>query len=119
MRSVKATLSKEQLLKQFESFEFVLKTQIQVAKNFHLYSIEFPTSFGTNSWPLEEILLTIEEKLTELVKFGEQTLLNYLYQVDIPEQQFVSLLNDHLFLSKLSEIILKREAYKVYLRSKF
>lgn len=119
MSSFKATLSKDQLLNQFESVEFVLKTQIQVAKNFHLYSIDFPNSFKTISWALEEILLAIEEKLTELVKFGEQTLLNYLYQVDIPEQQFVVILNDPLFLFKLSEIILKREAYKVYLRIKF
>ena len=63
--------------------------------------------------------MIIEQKLAELLQFGEQTLLNYLYQVDIPEKQFALLLNDNLFLPKMSEIILKREAYKVYLRSKY
>ena len=116
---MKATLSKEQLLTQFESTEFILKTQVQVVKDFNQFSIDFPDSFISTHWLLDDILLIIEEKLTELVKSGEQNLLNYLYQVDIPEQQFISLLNDKLFLSKLSEIVLKREAYKVYLRSKY
>ena len=116
---MKATLTKDQLLAQFESTEFVLKTQAQVVKDFNQFSIDFPESFVSTTWQLEDILLIIEEKLTELLQFGEQTLLNYLYQVDVPEKKFVQLLNDKLFLSKLSEIILKREAYKVYLRSKY
>ena len=116
---MKATLSKEQLLTQFQSVDFVLKTQIQVVKDFNQFSIDFPETFISTHWVLDDILLIIEEKLTELITSGEQALLNYLYQVDIPEQQFTSLLNDKLFLSKLSEIVLKREAYKVYLRSKY
>ena len=117
--SIKATLSKDQLLTQFESDDFVLKTQIQVSKDFNQFSIDFPSNFVSTSWQLEDILLIIEEKIAELLQLGEQTLLNYLYQVDIPEKQFVLLLNDNLFLPKMSEIILKREAYKVYLRSKY
>ena len=117
--SIKATLSKDQLLIQFESTEFILKTQIQVSKDFNQFSVDFPSSFISTSWQLEDILLIIEEKIAELLQLGEQTLLNYLYQVDIPEKQFVLLLNDNLFLPKMSEIILKREAYKVYLRSKY
>ena len=110
---MKATLTKDQLLTQFESADFVLKTQIQVAKDFNQFSIDFPDAFIATVLQLEDILLIIEEKLTELLQFGEQTLLNYLYQVDIPEKQFALLLNDKIFLSKLSEIVMKREAYKV------
>ncbi|MCO4813758.1 MAG: hypothetical protein KC454_03540 [Flavobacteriales bacterium] len=117
--SIKATLSKDQLLTQFESADFVLKTQVQVSKDFNQFSIDFTEKFNSTALSLEDILLIIEQKLAELLQFGEQTLLNYLYQVDIPEKQFVLLLNDNLFLPKMSEIILKREAYKVYLRSKY
>ena len=114
-----ATLSKDQLLTQFESSDFVLKTQLQIAKDFNQFSIDFPEAFVSKTWLLGDLLLIIEEKLTELIKLGEQTLFNYLYQVDVPEKQFILLLNDPLFLSKLSEIILHREAYKIYLRSKY
>lgn len=116
---MKATLSKDQLLTQFESVDFILKTQVQIVKDFNQFSIDFPETFISTAWTLDDILLVLEEKLTELIKFGEQTFLNYLYQVDIPEKQFFLLINDDLFLSKMSKIILKREAYKVYLRSKY
>lgn len=68
---------------------------------------------------MSDILLEIETKVIELMKEGEQRFLQYLYLVDIPENSFLSLTTDAKFLPKISELILKREAYKVYLRSQY
>ena len=54
--SIKATLSKDQLLTQFESADFVLKTQVQVSKDFNQFSIDFTEKFNSTALSLEDIL---------------------------------------------------------------
>lgn len=112
-------LSSTQIIDEFQSADFVLKTQKQIAKDFTQFAVECDSDFLNNVFSYDSILLEIQERMTELMKYGEQTFLHYLYQVDIPEVEFINLLNDALFLPKMSELILKREAYKVYLRSKY
>ncbi len=116
---MKTALSHSQLLTEFKSPEFVLKTQQQIAKDFATFSIKFRPEFLQNAIPMDKIILETEEKITELMKEGEQRFLQYLYLVDIPEHNFLALTSDPDFLSKMSVLILKREAYKVYLRAKF
>ena len=113
------TLSKSQILNEFESSEFILKTQRQIAKNLVKFSISVDPGFLENVLTYDSILLGMEPKLAELMQSGEQQFLQYLYLVDLPEIEFLNLLNDPEFLPKISELILKREAYKVYLRAKF
>ncbi len=112
-------LSKQQLLKEFESSEFILKTQQQIAKDLGQFSIEFENDFLTFALLYDAILLELENKLAELMKLSEQTFMQYLHQVDLPEKEFLNLLSDSNFLPKISELILRREAYKVYLRAKY
>jgi hypothetical protein len=50
---------------------------------------------------------------------GETRLLQLLYTIDLPEKEFLSLTTQADFLALLSQRILFREAYKVYLRKKF
>jgi hypothetical protein len=50
---------------------------------------------------------------------GETRLLQLLYTIDFPEKEFLSLTTQADFLAQLSQRILFREAYKVYLRKKF
>ena len=113
------SLSKSQVLDEFQSSEFILKTQQQIAKNLEQFSINFDSSFITTPLFYDELLLEVESRLAELMKTNEQRFLQYLYMVDLPEKEFLTLLNDPLFLPKISELILRREAYKVYLRTKF
>ncbi|MBL1279892.1 MAG: hypothetical protein COA33_006455 [Fluviicola sp.] len=113
------SLTKQQVLSEFESSSFILKTQQQIAKDLAPFSIEFNTDFVTNSLFYDDILIELGNKLAELMKFGETQFMQYLYQVDLPEKEFLNLLNDPKFLPKISELILRREAYKVYLRAKF
>jgi len=116
---LKTALTHEQLLIEFNSPEFILKTQLQIAKDFGQFSIDFSSKFNQTALMMSEILLEVEANVIELMKEGEQRFLQYLYLVDIPENSFLSITTDSKFLPKMSELILKREAYKVYLRSQF
>ncbi len=116
---MKTALSHSQLLAEFESAEFVLKTQQQIAKDFGQFSLDFDELFLHEPLPMTEILFRTEEKVAELMKEGEQRFIQYLYLVDIPEKDFLSLTGSSDFITKISQLILKREAYKVYLRRKF
>tara|TARA_R110002072_G_scaffold251518_2_gene410399 strand:+ start:36606 stop:36956 length:351 start_codon:yes stop_codon:yes gene_type:complete len=113
------SLSKSQVLSEFESAEFILKTQLQIAKDLGLFNIEFDENFKANSLNYDDILLALETKLAELMSLNERTFMQYLYQVDLPETEFLNLLHDPKFLPKISKLILNREAYKVYLRAKY
>ena len=50
---------------------------------------------------------------------GEHQTMQLLYQVDIPQQDFLDLTSDPNFIQKMSILILRREAYKVYLRARY
>jgi len=116
---MRTALSKQQVITEFQSSEFVLKTQQQIAKDLAQFSIKFNSGFLTNTLFYEDILIELESKLAELMRVGETQFMQYLYQVDLPEKEFLNLLNDSNFLQKISELILRREAYKVYLRAKY
>ena len=99
--------------------EFVLKTQQQIQKDFAKFNLEFRENFIFDLWTKEEIELAIQENLAIIIKFGETKLMQLLYTIDIPEEQFLRLTQEQNFLPLLAEAILKREALKVYFRSKF
>ena len=99
--------------------EFVLKTQQQIQKDFAKFNLEFRENFIFDLWTKEEIELTIQENLAIIIKFGETKLMQLLYTIDIPEEQFLRLTQEQNFLPLLAEAILKREALKVFFRSKF
>ncbi len=99
--------------------EFVLKTQQQIQKDFAKFNLEFRENFIFDLWTKEEIELAIQENLAIIIKFGETKLMQLLYTIDIPEEQFLRLTQEQNFLLLLAEAILKREALKVFFRSKF
>jgi len=99
--------------------EFILKTQQQINKDFAKFNLEFRESFTLEPWTKAEIELAIEENLVISIKMGETKLMQLLYTIDIPEQTFLSLTQEKDFIQLLSHAILKREAMKVFFRSKF
>jgi hypothetical protein len=105
--------------KSLSNEEFVLKTQQQIHKDFAKFNLEFRESFIFDLWTKEEIELAIQENLAIIIKFGETKLMQLLYTIDIPEEQFLRLTQEQNFLQLLAEAILKREALKVFFRSKF
>ena len=112
-------MNDESLISYFSNEDFVLKTQHQIHKDFAKFNLEFPDSFVFEVWGKEQIEEAIQERLKEIIKFGETRLLQLLYTIDIPENQFLNLVTAPDFLVSISQAILKREAMKVYFRSKF
>ena len=112
-------ISPTDLQQQFNNAEFVLKTQQQIAKDFEKFNLMFDTTFQQIPFNKEEIQEKIAEHVSELMKEGETRLLQLLYTIDLSEKEFLSLTTEPDFLKLLSEKILFREAYKVFLRAKF
>lgn len=81
--------------------------------------MRFGAQFEIETFSYQEIIDLISEKLSELMTLGETQTLQLLYQIDIPQQDFLALTTDPDFITKMSDLIVKREAYKVYLRSKY
>ena len=119
IQRMKTQLSNQELLAHYQSPDFVLKTQRQIAKDFGTSGIDFNKSFENEELSLTDLLQITNEKLEEVLKLGETTTLQLLYQIDIPQSDFLALTSDPDFIPKMSDLIIRREAYKVYLRSKF
>ena len=112
-------LSKEELKTQFTVPDFVLKTQRQIAKDFSIISFRISADFESTELNYDQIKCEVEAQLVEVMKLGETTLLQLLYQIDIPQSKFLSIITQADFVQQMSDMIIRREAYKVYLRSKF
>jgi hypothetical protein len=112
-------LSDQELEIQFQVENFVLKTQQQIAKDFYSSNITFDSEFENQQLSYNEIIEAVSEKLAKIMSFGETQLLQLLYQIDISQSQFLELVEMPDLVEKLSELVVRREAYKVYLRSQF
>jgi hypothetical protein len=117
--NMKTALTAQEFSKLIIQDDFVLKTQRQIIKDFGTVGQDFDAGFSEHSCTAEQIIQEIQPRLIDLMRTGEQTLLRFLYQVDIPEQGFLMLIGNSNMAAELSELILQREAYKVYLRSQF
>ena len=103
----------------FNNAAFVLKTQQQIAKDFVKFNLFFSEKFEETPFSKVEIEQQIANLLAEIMREGETRLLQLLYTIDLSEKEFLDLITQPDFLTELSRKILFREAYKVFLRSKF
>lgn len=104
---------------QLRNGHFVLQTQKQLIKDFAKFNLFFPETFEHAPQMKEHLEEHIAYLLLDLLHEGERRLLQLLYTIDIPEKEFLQLVTSNAFLPTLSKKILLREAYKVFLRSKF
>ena len=109
----------DQLNSYFQNQQFVLKTQQQIAKDFAKFNLYFSDSFEFEPTSKDEIERLMGQLLVDLMKQGETRLLQLLYTIDLSEKEFLHITTDPNFIQLLSEKILFREAYKVFLRTKF
>lgn len=112
-------LSHTQLLSEFQQTAFVLATQRQLIKDFGTAGLNFPDSFQSQPQTLNEIIPLIAQHLKTLESINSSALFQLLYQIDLPENVVAEIHVNADFHAQLAEFILKREAYKVFLRSKF
>ena len=116
---MKTQLSNTQLETEFKSSDFILKTQQQIAKDFGASGIDFDDNFGLKPLSYLEMIDLVSVKFSDIMTLGEMQTLQLLYQIDIPQEDFLGLTTDPDFLSKMSVLIIRREAYKIYLRNKY
>lgn len=112
-------ITSSELQSYFDNEQFVLKTQQQIVKDFAKFNLFFSENFESEPLNKDEIEHQIGQQLVELMKEGETRLLQLLYTIDLSEKQFLHLTTQSDFIQQLSAKILFREAYKVFLRSKF
>lgn len=113
----KYELTESRFIEQFEVIDFVLKTQAQIAKDFDHSGHDVDVNLYDHTHNLLELTEIVSVMLDAVLKKGEQTTLQLLYQIDVPQGQFLALTMDPEFLKKASQLIIRREAQKVYLRS--
>jgi hypothetical protein len=116
---MKDLISYSELESYFDNEAFILKTQQQISKDFAKYNLNFDSNFENTVYTKGQIELQIADNLVELMKEGETRLLQLLYTIDVSEKEFLSITIDPNFIQLLAEKILFREAYKIFLRTKF
>ena len=108
-----------ELKSSLSQLDFLLKTQRQLVKDFSKVNLVFPANFERENYSKEEILELISNEVATLMERGERQLLNLLYAVDVAESVFLKLTQQPDFLQQISEQILYREAYKIWLRERY
>jgi len=109
----------DQMQVQFENVDFVIKTQLQIQKDFASIGAQFLPNFSIVALGLDDLTLTIANKLGEIMQEDHRLLAQLFYQIDLPENDELKFENEETYLTEMASLIIRREAYKVYLRSKF
>lgn len=112
-------MNPEILNQELKSDDFVLKTQCQIVKDFGTAGIDFPSDFQSIPWAVDQLIGEISIRLKELQSSSSTSFSQLLYRIDVPESILPDLSQSNDFYLSLAEVVIKREAYKVFLRSKF
>ena len=112
-------MNSEILIQEFSNEKFVQDTVIQICKDFSRCGWDLDSVLLNSILVKTEIEELLAEKLVEIMKYGETQLLQLIYIIDIPEKEFLSIISESNFPQLLAEKIVLKEAYKVYLRSRF
>ncbi|MFK7784358.1 MAG: hypothetical protein AB8B56_04530 [Crocinitomicaceae bacterium] len=107
------------LRSELSEIDFVLKTQRQIIKDFGTAGIDFPEDLQRNALPVDQLLFEISLRLKVLDSTNSSAFSQLLYQIDLPENILPALNETDDFYMNLAEVVLKREAYKVFLRNKY
>ncbi len=112
-------LAKNDLGSALKRVEFERKTRVQIAKDFATQDLFFSSGFEDATGDYDKLINEISELLIILMNKGERPLLQLLYTIDLPEKYFLEIVQEPQLPTLLAELILRREAYKIYLREKF
>ena len=112
-------MNSELLIQELSNEKFVQDTVNQICKDFSRCGWDLDSDLLNRKLVKTEIEELLSEKLVEIMKYGETQLLQLIYIIDIPEKEFLSITTQPNFPQLLAEKIVLKEAYKVYLRSKF
>lgn len=116
---MKLLLDHRELLQQLEVPDFVLKTQQQIHKDFSMQGLDINDELLGKELNYDKIFTIVSDALSNVMRLGERVLLQLNYQIDVPQQEFLNAISGKDPVDKLSTLIIRREAFKVYLRTKF
>ena len=105
--------------KALQSKDFVLATQRQLIKDFASANTLFPDNFNSIPYEVNQLIIEISARLKSIENLSSSYLSQLLYRIDIPESALPDLMDSDDFYTNLAQLVLKREAYKVFLRSQF
>ena len=101
----------------FNQEEFVLKTIDQIKKDLsglEAGEVNFNINFD------QEVLNQLTYQLMSVIqKMESRNIQQFIYRVDLKESQFLNAVSKEDEFQELAYLIIRREAQKVYLRSKF
>ena len=112
-------LSRKQVLEQFRIPEFVLQTQQQIHKDFSVQGLTVDNILLEKELDYEAIFSIVTDALDRVMRLGERQQLQINYQIDIPQSKFLQAITEENPIEELSALIIRREAFKVYFRTKF
>ncbi|NBX79142.1 MAG: hypothetical protein EBQ94_02000 [Flavobacteriales bacterium] len=95
------------------NFDFVEKTMAQISKDFNRSGIDFEFQLQSNL-PLKEQV--VSEIRHAIVKLSSTELQQFIYTIDLNENDFLKAVTINDDLLTLSERILQREALKVFIK---
>lgn len=95
------------------NFDFVEKTMAQISKDFNRCGIDFEFQLQSNL-PLKEQVAS--EIRNAIVKLSSTELQQFIYTIDLNENDFLKAVTMNDDLLTLSEKILQREALKVFIK---
>lgn len=106
-------------LEKLEDATFRLKTQLQLAKDFGQHGFDFPENFTNQPFDVSEIERLVQHHLSVILQSSVSRWNALLYTIDVPEKTLLNLeLSPENQLAELTWMIIKREAQKVYLKSR-
>ncbi len=110
----------QQLQSSWSDMEFVRQTIAQIYKDFAKFNVNLSEYPQIDENTKEKLLEEMSSLLQQLSNLSPHQFTQLIYTIDLPENIFQALLNQNdYFFENLASCILLREAYKVYLRSKF
>ena len=113
---MKLPQSKQELTVFFDQESFVLKTVEQINKDLAglaLSSVDFSIDFELEVLPQLTLQLAAEIK-----KMTGRSIQQFIYKVDIKESEYLNTLSKEDDFQELALLVIRREAQKVYLKSK-
>jgi hypothetical protein len=112
-------IDKSEIVQRLEHVDFALKTQRQIEKDFSSMGLEFNQEFTSEALDLIQITALVGAKIKDMAAVNEGQLKQLFYLIDIPENYPFSSSDEDSYYNELAIIIVRREAYKVFLRSQF
>lgn len=113
-----ALITKDNLPEYWDNEAFVKATIEQINKDFAKFNIK-ALDYDESQPQIDQLVDEMRMLLMDFFKHQSAQLPQLMYAIDIPEKAFNQLTSSLNFFGDLAEMILHREALKVFLRKKF